>query len=161
MSSNNMSENHKVIFSYEGRVISGNKIGRKIGVPTVNVLVEDTDDLPQFGVYAAVLTCDAAGEKKAAEKHEYPSENATAISKYIGVANIGVKPTIVNEQGVNPVGIEVNLFDYEGNLYDEVVKVELCKFIRPEKKFVSIEELSKQIMNDIEKTRMFFESATM
>ena len=64
---------------------------------------------------------------------------------YGGATNIGVKPTVSDEE---KVGLETFLFDFDGDLYGEVVRVELLHFIRPERKFDSVQELEAQIRRD-------------
>lgn len=132
---------NNVILKYTGRVVAGNKIGRTINIPTVNIPIIEDINLPDFGVYAAKLSYI---EETLIEKKQIMLE---------GVANIGVKPSIPNANGANPVGIEVNLFDFAGDLYDREVTVELLYFVRPEQKFESIEELKNQIEKDIKTTR--------
>jgi riboflavin kinase/FMN adenylyltransferase len=59
--------------------------------------------------------------------------------------NVGVKPTIGENKGIS---VEVNIFDFEGELYDENLKIELMDFIRDEKKFASLEDLKQQLRKD-------------
>lgn len=127
------------IYEFSGSVEGGNRIGRKMGIPTVNIPVRSNDNLPQFGVYAAsVLTSDGILLK--------------------GIANIGMKPTVIlyDEDGnivPNPVGIEVNIFDFDGDLYDRDITVYFHDFVRPEMKFENFDELKEQIQRDIITTR--------
>ncbi|MCR5272210.1 MAG: bifunctional riboflavin kinase/FAD synthetase [Lachnospiraceae bacterium] len=117
----------------EGVVIHGNQIGRKMSIPTVNIAIPENKELPPFGVYATI----------------------TEISgkSYCGATNIGIKPTIPGE---NKVGAETNLFDFNGDIYDERIIVKFYKYIRPEKKFESIEELKSQIEKDVEAIKDVF-----
>ena len=138
MSGYNM-DDMAIIASYEGSVIGGNKIGRTLGIPTVNIPMEEIPNLPVYGVYAArVLVLDTN-------------------KCYEGVANLGVKPTVYNEAGQNPVCIEVNLFDFDGDLYDMNIRVELLEFIRSEMKFENLDALKEQINKDIIKAKAYFE----
>lgn len=130
------SEEEKSTFIYEGTVTTGNKIGRTIGIPTINLLLDNNTVDIAFGVYASRVIISG--------------------NIYYGIANIGIKPTIQNAEGVNPVGIEVNIFDFDGDLYNESVRVLFYKFIRPECKFSGVEELKLQIKQDIEHTRSYF-----
>ena len=75
---------------------------------------------------------------------------------YDGMANIGVKPTF-NAKEAEP-SIEVNIFDYNHDLYGELLKVEWHKFIREEKKFNGIDELVNQIKQDEEAIRAYFQT---
>lgn len=110
-------------FGLTGKVIKGNHIGSKIDTPTINQVFDKGIILPKFGVYASVVTVD--GEK------------------YIGVTNIGVKPTVGNR---NLPNCETWMPDYKGgDLYGKTVDVRLKEFIRPERKFKNLDELKKEI----------------
>lgn len=109
----------------QGIVTSGNKLGRKKTVPTANLIPEEGKVLPPFGVYAVMVQV----------KNKW----------YQAVGNLGVKPTV---SGNNPIGLEVWLFDYNGNLYGENLTAYFYEFQRPEKKFSSMEELKVQIEKD-------------
>jgi len=127
--------------TYKGRVITGNQIGRKLGIPTINIPMDEVDKLPEYGVYVAKVLLPESGKS------------------YEGVANLGVKPTIVNENGANPVCIEVNLFDFRGDLYDEEIEVELLHFVRKEMKFAGLDELKEQINRDIITAKKYLSKA--
>lgn len=116
----------------KGSVEEGNKIGRTMSVPTANICPSDEKCLPPFGVYAVRVQTGIDG------------------SVYDGVCNLGVKPTIPGE---NPVGAEVWLFDYDGNLYGKELIISLYAFQRPERAFDSMEELKAQIVLDTERAR--------
>lgn len=132
----------KCEYLFEGVVISGNHIGRGMGIPTVNIAVDDKWIIPQFGVYAATVIVNSHMEVK-------------------GIANLGVKPTIesYDEAGnvkPNPIGIEVNLFDFTENLYDKSIGVRFHGFVRAERKFNNLDELKSQIESDVKEVRKFF-----
>ena len=113
-------------FQLNGVVAHGDKKGRTIGFPTANLKIEDTTKLiPGNGVYAVKV---------------HHNENS-----YKGMMNVGVKPTIGENKGIS---VEVNIFDFEGELYDENLKIELMDFIRDEKKFASLEDLKQQLRKD-------------
>lgn len=114
----------------KGTVAEGNRIGRTMSVPTANIRPSVEKVLPPFGVYAVHVL---AGKKR-----------------YGGVCNLGVKPTI---PGKNPVGAEVWLFDYSGNLYGEDIVLYLHAYQRPERKFETIENLHEQILYDTEQAK--------
>lgn len=109
-----------------GKVVHGNSIGHSRLYPTANLLPPPEKCLPKFGVYVSRVT--VGGEI------------------YGGLSNVGKKPTI---EGENPAGVETYLYDFNGNLYGTEIKVELLDFVRPEKKFESIEELKGQLDHDI------------
>lgn len=109
-----------------GTVVHGHAIGRTIGIPTINLIPDDEKMLPPNGVYLTKTVIDDV--------------------EYSGITNIGVKPTISGEE---TKGIETHLFDYEGDLYDRELLVEFFDFVRPEKKFDSLEELKQQLIKDV------------
>ncbi|GBF57781.1 riboflavin biosynthesis protein RibF [Candidatus Phycosocius bacilliformis] len=109
----------------EGMVIHGEKRGRTIGFPTANFHLED-QLAPRFGVYA--VRVNVLGDPK----------------WYSGVANFGRTPTT----GLRQPLFEVNLFDFEGDLYGKRLEVGLHAFLRPEMKFPSLDDLVSQIGRD-------------
>lgn len=111
-------------YFFQGEIIKGRQIGRTLGIPTTNLMAEDTKVLPPFGVYA---TRSSIGEQE-----------------FGGVTNIGIKPTVQE----NFVGVETHLFSCNLNLYGNMEKVELLHFQRRERKFDSLEELKAQILAD-------------
>ncbi|MCH5303931.1 MAG: bifunctional riboflavin kinase/FAD synthetase [Ruminococcus sp.] len=116
-------------FGITGKSIEGNHIGTSMDTPTINLKFEDGIVLPKFGVYASIVTLD----KK----------------EYIGVTNIGVKPTVSDKN--SPI-CETWMPQFKGgNLYGETVDVRLVEFIRPEKKFNSLENLKTAIKSDGQK----------
>ena len=115
-------------WNIEGKVISGEKRGRKIGFPTCNLKLNNYV-IPQPGVYAVKV-------------------NGNNFSKK-GIANIGFRPTF-NGQSLL---LETNIFGINKNLYNKVINVHFKKFIRKEKKFQNIEKLKKQIKIDIQKAQ--------
>lgn len=122
-------------FQLNGVVAHGDKRGRTIGFPTANLKIEDSTKLiPGNGVYAVKV------------HHKGNS--------YKGMMNVGVKPTIGENKGIS---IEVNVFDFEGELYNEHLKIELMDWIRDEKRFASIDELKQQLGEDRVKALSMFE----
>ena len=119
-----------------GIVVDGEKRGKSIGFPTANLQVTDDTLMPKNGVYAV----------KVFYKHTF----------YEGMANLGTKPTF-NEEVTIP-NLEINIFDYNSDLYGEELKVEWCKFIRDEKKFAGVEELVNQIKEDEKQIRAYFDT---
>lgn len=113
-----------------GVVRQGNQIGRKMSVPTANIVPAAGKVIPPFGAYAVRIMADGR--------------------QYDGVGNLGIKPTIPGE---NPAGLEVWLFDYEGNLYGKEITVSLISFLRQEKKFESVDQLQAQIMTDTRRAK--------
>jgi len=112
------------IWSVEGKVIKGQKRGRKIGFPTCNLKL-DNYVIPRLGVYTVKVS------NKNFNKN--------------GIANIGYRPTFKGQSLL----LETNIFGFRKNLYNKVINVSFEKFIRPEKKFKNLEYLKKQIKLDI------------
>ena len=116
-----------------GEVISGRKIGRKIGVPTANLVIPEGVVVPKFGVYA----CRVELEGK----------------PYCAVANVGTRPTV----GGHRVTVEPWILDFEGDLYGKSITLEFHRYLRAERKFDSLEELRAEIQKNAAQTREFFE----
>ena len=112
------------VWSVEGKVIKGQKRGRKIGFPTCNLKL-DNYVIPRLGVYTVKVS------NKNFNKN--------------GIANIGYRPTFKGQSLL----LETNIFGFRKNLYNKVINVSFEKFIRPEKKFKNLEYLKKQIKLDI------------
>jgi riboflavin kinase/FMN adenylyltransferase len=127
-------------FSINGPVIKGDKIGRTIGFPTANIFVEETYKLiPSDGIYAVTV------ELKV-------EEGISAL--YQGMAYIGRRPTI-NGMTRN---IEVNIFDFDQEIYGQTIKMTFLKFLRHDVKFTGLEALKEQLKLDKENTIAFFNS---
>ncbi len=113
-------------YFFLGPVLHGNEIGRTIGFPTANQIPSKEKLLPPNGVYAVEVT--------------------VGQTKYAGMANIGCKPSIAGEY---PIGVETHIFDFDEKIYDEIIQVAFLKYLRPERKFASLEELKTQIAADM------------
>ncbi len=112
-------------YQIRGLVVSGrNRGGRLLGFPTANINLAD-ELCPKTGVYAVTVECKEG--------------------KYKGVANIGFSPTFDD----HIFTVEAHLFDFDGDLYNQQIRVNFIKRIRDEQKFANIDELSKQITIDI------------
>lgn len=122
-------------YRVEGTVVHGDKRGRQIGFPTANVSLNDDYILPPVGVYAVRLKV---------KDHWYPA-----------VCNIGYKPTF--EQDEKVLSIEVHVFEFQEEIYDECVEIEWHIRIRAEQKFNGIAELVAQIQRDKEKAQQYFQ----
>ena len=113
-------------FFIKGEVIKGKQLGRTIGYPTANINLNDPDKLiPKIGVYAARVIIDGKTHK--------------------GMLNVGVNPTTDND---NKLKVEVNIFDFDQEIYGETIKLEFVKRIRNEQKFANLDELKQQLAND-------------
>ncbi len=111
-------------FSIDTPVEHGKALGRTLGFPTINQFFPPLSVIPAYGVYAVCCTVDS-------EVH-------------LGVANVGVRPTV---DGNNP-NCETHILGYTGDLYDLRVRVEFLEMLRPERRFDSVEALKQQIEND-------------
>ncbi|MBC8987688.1 bifunctional riboflavin kinase/FAD synthetase [Pedobacter sp. N36a] len=121
-------------FSIHGRVIKGDKIGRTIGFPTANIFLEETYKLiPSDGIYA--VTIDMGSES------------------YKGMAYIGQRPTI-NGMTRN---IEVNIFDFNKEIYGQYITMTFLEFLRHDVKFTGLETLKIQLHQDKLDTLAYFE----
>lgn len=118
-----------------GTVICGQKLGRTIGIPTANLSLADDTVCPMLGVYA----CKARVDSK----------------EYLAVTNIGNRPT-VNGQHIT---VEAWLLDFTGDLYGKTLTLSFYKFLRPEQKFDSLEELATEIQKNALQTRKIFENS--
>lgn len=128
--------NHFLGRSYrvKGKVIHGEKRGRTIGFPTANIHLNQPYIIPKNGVYGVRV---------------YWNDEV-----FEGVINIGIKPTFENQK--KEKSLEVHLFHFSGDLYDEELEVEFLFFIRDEQKFANVEQLVQQIHEDIEFAKIKF-----
>lgn len=143
-------------FSIYGPVIKGDKIGRTIGFPTANIFVAETYKLiPSDGIYAVTVEMDkkVEGERQKAEGNPQPYTLNLTPQTYKGMAYIGQRPTI-NGMTRN---IEVNIFDFNREIYGQNIKMNFLAFLRHDVKFTGLEALTKQLQKDKEDTLAFFE----
>lgn len=122
-------------FAIEGEVVHGDKRGREIGVPTANVRLGDYVR-PKYGIYAT--------------RTRLPDGRVLD-----GVANLGVRPMFESPEPL----LEVWLFDFDGDLYGQVIETELIAYIRPEMSFDGLEALKTQIETDAEAARRLLQAA--
>lgn len=124
-------------YFFSGKVILGNQLGRTLGFPTANLLIEDEQKLiPANGVYAVEVVL------KGREK------------TYKGMMNIGLRPTVDGSTRM----IEVNIFDFDEMIYGSSLKVILVKHLRSEVKFNGLDELKSQLAKDKENAMAIFKS---
>ncbi|MBP3939513.1 MAG: bifunctional riboflavin kinase/FAD synthetase [Clostridia bacterium] len=112
-------------FGYCTEVINGDKRGRTWGFPTINQKLPEGFVVPKFGVYESIVTVEG--------------------QRYLGVTNIGLRPTV----GTEKVLSETHILSFDGVLYGKKVDVRLIRFIRSEQKFSSFDELILQIESDV------------
>ena len=118
-----------------GTVVSGRRLGRTLGIPTANLRLPEGLLAPRFGVYACRVTVDGR--------------------QWEAVANVGTRPTVNGRH----VTVEPWLLDFEGDLYGREITLEFYRFLRPERKFDSLEALREEIQENAAQTRKFFEKA--
>ncbi len=116
-----------------GEVVHGRALGRTIQVPTVNIIPQKQKLLPPKGVYATVSYFDGR--------------------QILGVTNIGCKPTVSQE---NEIGVETHLFDFDEEIYGQHIMTWLMHYIRPERRFESLDALVEQLKKDEEAGRAYF-----
>ncbi|MCI9346156.1 MAG: bifunctional riboflavin kinase/FAD synthetase [Lachnospiraceae bacterium] len=119
-------------YCVSGKVVHGRQLGRKLGMPTANILPDVRKLLPPNGVYY--------------------SRARLGDAVYRGISNVGCKPTVSDEK---IMGVETYLYDFSGEVYDRDMTVELLAFRRAERTFESVEALRRQIEADVEAGRSF------
>lgn len=113
-------------FFLDGTVVGGYRVGRKIGFPTANLRVNEPDKMiPADGVYAVYVYLDG--------------------KKYGGMLSIGYRPTLDNGSDRS---IEVNIFHFNADIYQQPMRISFVRYMRPELKFDSVEELIAQLRLD-------------
>jgi riboflavin kinase/FMN adenylyltransferase len=114
--------------------VHGKALGRTVGMPTANIEVADKHLLPECGVYATCILVEG--------------------KKYLAVTNIGLRPTVDQEQQVT---VEAHILDFDQDIYGQSVELEVHKFLRPIRKFTSLEEVQKQVEKDIEEAKQYLQ----
>jgi len=121
-------------FSLEGRVITGTGRGIELGFPTANLNIDSEQALPAEGVYAT---------------WSYIDDKA-----YQSMTNIGKRPTFDGNERT----VEVYILDYHSDLYGRKLEIDIIERLRGEKKFDTVEELKKQIIEDVKQGRAILDS---
>lgn len=121
-------------YSFEGTVERGNRLGRRLGMPTMNLYPRPEKLLPPWGVYYSRLLYEGG--------------------MYPGITNIGRKPTVNDTETVS---VETYLYDFDRDMYGKDIVTELLQFKRPEQKFKDMAELKAQMEKDIAQGRIFHE----
>ena len=125
-------------FFFSGVVVHGDKLGRKLGYPTANLKINDEEKIiPGNGIYAVYA--------ELPDINDYPhTPQAAPHSRLKGMMSIGFRPTVGGKNRV----VEVNIIDFDEEIYGQALKVYVKKFLRQELKFDSLEALVKQIDQD-------------
>ena len=126
-------------FSFTSDVVNGKKLGRQMGFPTANQFFPASLATPKNGIYATECTL----------------ENG---KKYYGVSNVGIRPTIVDGSDAHKVNCETYIHDFSGDIYGKKLSVSFHKYLRPEKKFESVDALKKQIAIDLDSALEYFKN---
>jgi riboflavin kinase / FMN adenylyltransferase len=134
-------------FFFEGTVVDGNKLGRTLGYPTANLRIENEEKLiPGNGIYAVQVSI---GNKTATlPAGRQGSTFSFDHSRLNGMMSIGIRPTIGGTDRV----IEVNIFDFNEDIYGATLRVYIKKYLRPEVKFNGLDALVEQLARDKEDT---------
>ncbi|WP_134339240.1 bifunctional riboflavin kinase/FAD synthetase [Filobacillus milosensis] len=125
-------------FSISAEVIKGHQRGRTIGYPTANLDISVEHKLPKVGIYAVRASVNG--------------------QRYFGMANIGYNPTFTND--IQRPIVEVYLFEFNKDIYGEIIEVEFYKYIRNEEKFNDVESLIERMKEDEKETKKFFQIQT-
>ena len=115
-------------------VVHGHRLGRTLGIPTVNLTFPPHVLAPRRGVYITRVYL----------------PDGTSLA---GVTNVGTRPTVSEGTAVS---VETFLLDFDGDLYGKCIRVEFCQRLRDEQKFDSLEALKAQIRENIRQTRDYF-----
>ena len=121
-------------YFFSGTVIEGNKLGRTLGYPTANLQIEEDKLIPGNGVYAVEVLI----------PQSKPGHQEVAIDILRGMMNIGVRPTVDGTKRM----IEVNIFNFNKDIYGETLTVTMKKLLRSEIKFNGLDALKTQLGKD-------------
>ena len=115
-------------------VTPGKRLGRTLGFPTVNLHFQPGVIVPAYGVYAAKVYLEDGSEQ-------------------IAAVNVGVRPTV---EAVSEPNVEAFLLNFDGDLYGQRVRLEFYRHLRGERKFPSVEALTREVLRNAEETRAYF-----
>jgi len=121
-------------FGFTSQIIHGASLGKNLGFPTINQRIPDEVIIPAYGVYSSVVIIDGR--------------------EFMGVTDIGVKPTVSQEE--REVLAETHIIDFDEDVYGKYAGIVLLKRLRGEKKFKSLGELTKGIADNVQQTREYF-----
>ncbi len=123
-------------FSISAPVAKGKQLGRTIGIPTVNQYFKSGHVVPKKGIYACRVTVNG--------------------KSFIGVSNVGIRPTIENDD--HRFNCETHILDFNGCIYGETVNISFYSRLRDELRFGDVEALRRQIELDVQKARQYFDN---
>ncbi|MBE5949735.1 MAG: hypothetical protein E7261_12050 [Lachnospiraceae bacterium] len=127
------SEKKHPLYTLSGRIVHGRGIGKKAGMPTANLEITKDMVIPKLGVYA--------------------SEVKLGGSKYTGVTNVGLRPTVDSDKDIT---IETYILNFDGDIYEETIELELFVLLRRQQKFEDMTMLLEQLRKDCDKAKKYF-----
>ena len=134
-------------YFFEGKVVEGNKLGRTLGYPTANVEIEDKEKLiPANGIY--VVEAQVVSDKNSS----LTTHRSPLTTRFQGMMSIGIRPTLADGRFM----IEVNIFNFNEDIYGKTLRVFVKKYLRPEVKFEGLEALKNQIAKDKQDALQYF-----
>ena len=122
-------------YSLSSKVIDGQHLARSLGFPTLNQTIPSGMLIPKFGVYVSEIIIENSDQK------------------LYGITNVGIRPTV----GGSTPFVETHIFDFSGNLYGLRVNIGFLKFLREERKFENLEDLTHQVNTDIASAKKFIQ----
>lgn len=129
----NNSKNLQPLYKLSGKVVHGRGIGKKAGMPTANLEITSDIKMPKLGVYASKVYI---GDRE-----------------LMGVTNVGLRPTVDNDRDIS---IETYIIDFDGDIYEENISLELFSLLRGQQKFENISMLLEQLKADCADAKKYF-----
>lgn len=127
------SDNKQPLYVLSGKIVHGRGIGKKAGMPTANLEVTKDMVIPELGVYASKVKLGG--------------------SMYTGVTNVGLRPTVDNDKDIT---IETYILDFDGDIYEETIELELFVVLRGQQKFEDMSMLLEQLKVDCIEAKKYF-----
>ncbi len=125
-------------YSLSASVIDGQKLARRLGFPTVNQCFPEGQVIPAHGVYVSRITAEGLS------------------TPHFGITNVGLRPTVGGDQ----IYAETHIFDFDGDLYGQTLRVEFLHFLRSEVKFSSVESLAHEVEQNIAVAKEYLKNNT-
>lgn len=127
------SKNFCPLYKLSGKIVHGRGIGKKAGMPTANLEIVPDIKLPELGVYASKVYLGGG--------------------VFTGVTNVGLRPTVDNDKDIS---IETYIIDFDRDIYEEEISLELFLMLRKQEKFENMTKLLEQLMKDCTETKKYF-----
>lgn len=139
-------------FFFEGTVVQGNQLGRVLGYPTANLHIENEEKLvPGNGIY--VVEAEIVDRESSIINRQSPDSSLKISHSLLrGMMSIGIRPTITDNRRT----IEVNLFDFDSDIYGRTLRVYVKKYLRAEEKFDGLDALKVQLAKDKDDSLHYF-----